>query len=90
MSPEYHQDGGNRLEEGLGSGPREMNESNVQTSTPSPKTEAQLEQHSQNSGLVRDAIIGLADGLTVPFALTAGLSSYVSLFLLSLPHQYLI
>ena len=34
-----------------------------------------LEPHSSNSELVRDAIIGLADGLTVPFALTAGLSS---------------
>jgi hypothetical protein len=34
-----------------------------------------MEQHSTNSGFVRDAIIGLADGLTVPFALTAGLSS---------------
>lgn len=28
-----------------------------------------------NSELVRDSIIGLADGLTVPFALTAGLSA---------------
>lgn len=35
----------------------------------------ELEHHSSNSELVRDAIIGLADGLTVPFALTAGLSS---------------
>jgi hypothetical protein len=34
-----------------------------------------FEQHTHNSGFVRDAIIGLADGLTVPFALTAGLSS---------------
>ena len=35
-----------------------------------------LERHTENDGLVRDAIIGLADGLTVPFAVTAGLSSY--------------
>ena len=35
-----------------------------------------LERHTENGGLVRDAIIGLADGLTVPFAVTAGLSSY--------------
>ncbi|KFH43150.1 Vacuolar iron transporter-like protein [Hapsidospora chrysogenum ATCC 11550] len=34
-----------------------------------------LERHTENDGLVRDAIIGLADGLTVPFAVTAGLSS---------------
>jgi hypothetical protein len=39
------------------------------------------EHHSQNGDVVRDIIIGFADGLTVPFALTAGLSSYV----LSLP-----
>ncbi|KAK2473433.1 hypothetical protein H9L39_15608 [Fusarium oxysporum f. sp. albedinis] len=34
-----------------------------------------LGRHTTQSGLTRDAIIGLADGLTVPFALTAGLSS---------------
>lgn len=42
----------------------------------------QLERHTTQSGFIRDAIIGLADGLTVPFALTAGLSSYVHLHLL--------
>ena len=31
------------------------------------------EPHNTNSGLVRDIIIGMSDGLTVPFALTAGL-----------------
>jgi hypothetical protein len=40
----------------------------------------EFEQHTKNNGFVRDAIIGLADGLTVPFALTAGLSSYVLLY----------
>ncbi len=40
-----------------------------------------IEKHTKNTGLVHDAIIGLADGLTVPFALTAGLSSYVDLSL---------
>jgi vacuolar iron transporter family protein len=35
-----------------------------------PHTEA----HSQYSHLIRDAVIGLSDGLTVPFALAAGLS----------------
>ncbi|ORY04689.1 Ccc1 family, partial [Clohesyomyces aquaticus] len=33
------------------------------------------EKHTEHGAVVRDAIIGFADGLTVPFALTAGLSS---------------
>lgn len=33
------------------------------------------EHHARNGIFVRDSIIGFADGLTVPFALTAGLSS---------------
>jgi len=33
------------------------------------------EVHSDHGEIVRDIIIGYADGLTVPFALTAGLSS---------------
>lgn len=33
------------------------------------------EGHSNNGSLIRDITIGFADGLTVPFALTAGLSS---------------
>ncbi|RHZ55406.1 VIT1/CCC1 transporter family protein [Aspergillus thermomutatus] len=33
------------------------------------------EEHSEAGAFVRDVIIGFADGLTVPFALTAGLSS---------------
>lgn len=40
-----------------------------------PDLEDQKDKHSDNSDIVRDAIIGFADGLTVPFALTAGLSS---------------
>ena len=36
------------------------------------------EQHSGHGDIIRDIIIGYADGLTVPFALTAGLSSYVA------------
>lgn len=35
------------------------------------------EKHTEHGAVVRDAIIGFADGLTVPFALTAGLSRYV-------------
>lgn len=33
------------------------------------------ESHSDHGDVIRDVIIGFADGLTVPFALTAGLSS---------------
>ena len=33
------------------------------------------EYHTKHGDLIRDSIIGFSDGLTVPFALTAGLSS---------------
>jgi hypothetical protein len=33
------------------------------------------EKHNGSGDVIRDVIIGFADGLTVPFALTAGLSS---------------
>src|ERR1700734_1622025 len=33
-----------------------------------------MESHANNSPLIKDIIIGMSDGLTVPFALTAGLS----------------
>src|SRR5580704_10430398 len=36
------------------------------------------EPHNNNSTLVRDIIIGMSDGLTVPFALTAGLSGVLN------------
>jgi VIT1/CCC1 family predicted Fe2+/Mn2+ transporter len=36
------------------------------------------EKKNANSGLVRDIIIGMSDGLTVPFALTAGLSGVLN------------
>ena len=36
------------------------------------------EPHKNNSDLVRDIIIGMSDGLTVPFALTAGLSGVLN------------
>jgi VIT1/CCC1 family predicted Fe2+/Mn2+ transporter len=36
------------------------------------------EEHSQASEVVRDAVIGMSDGLTVPFALAAGLSGAVT------------
>ena len=34
-----------------------------------------MEQHFDRPELIRDCILGLSDGLTVPFALAAGLSS---------------
>src|SRR5512141_2557779 len=42
-----------------------------------PQTE-HVEQHFKSSETVRDIVIGMADGLTVPFALAAGLSGAVS------------
>src|SRR5690348_18190378 len=36
------------------------------------------EEHLQSSDLLRDIVIGMSDGLTVPFALAAGLSGAVS------------
>jgi len=37
-----------------------------------------VERHFQGSASVRDVVIGMADGLTVPFALAAGLSGAVA------------
>ncbi len=39
---------------------------------------AHIEKHFQGSELLSDIIIGMSDGLTVPFALAAGLSGAVS------------
>jgi len=36
-----------------------------------------IEKHFQSSLMVRDVVIGMADGLTVPFALAAGLTGAV-------------
>ena len=36
------------------------------------------EQHFTSSNFVRDVVIGMSDGLTVPFALAAGLSGAIS------------
>lgn len=46
-----------------------------QSGTDSDQSSAHEERHAQHSVFVRDSIIGFADGLTVPFALTAGLSA---------------
>ena len=37
-----------------------------------------IEKHFQGSAAVRDVVIGMSDGLTVPFALAAGLSGAVA------------
>jgi VIT1/CCC1 family predicted Fe2+/Mn2+ transporter len=41
-------------------------------------TTPHLEKHFRGSESVRDVVIGMADGLTVPFALAAGLSAAVT------------
>jgi vacuolar iron transporter family protein len=41
-------------------------------------TSTHTEKHFAGSEIVRDVVIGMADGLTVPFALAAGLSGAVS------------
>ncbi len=43
-----------------------------------PHSGPHIEGHFQSSDSVRDVVIGLADGLTVPFALAAGLSGVVA------------
>ena len=45
---------------------------------PSSHTHTHNEEHFQQSKTIRDIVIGMADGLTVPFALAAGLSSAVT------------
>lgn len=43
-----------------------------------PSQAGHVEQHMQGSDILRDIVIGMSDGLTVPFALAAGLSGAVS------------
>src|ERR687884_1308073 len=40
-------------------------------------TNTHVERHFTGSALLRDIVIGMSDGLTVPFALAAGLSGAV-------------
>ena len=42
------------------------------------KEKVHKEEHFHSSELVTDIVIGMSDGLTVPFALAAGLSGAVS------------
>jgi vacuolar iron transporter family protein len=47
--------------------------------TPAPPTSpAHVETHFASTALVRDIVIGMSDGLTVPFALAAGLSGAIN------------
>src|ERR1700753_298448 len=48
----------------------------VETPAP-PASPHHIEGHFGSTALVRDVVIGMADGLTVPFALAAGLSGAV-------------
>jgi vacuolar iron transporter family protein len=49
------------------------------SSVPLPeKPQPHLEGHFESTATVRDIVIGLSDGLTVPFALAAGLSGAVA------------
>jgi VIT1/CCC1 family predicted Fe2+/Mn2+ transporter len=43
-----------------------------------PEAGTHLENHSTSSAMLQDIVIGLSDGLTVPFALAAGLSGAVA------------
>ena len=43
-----------------------------------PPPDQHLEHHFQSTDTVRDIVIGLSDGLTVPFALAAGLGAVAS------------
>jgi VIT1/CCC1 family predicted Fe2+/Mn2+ transporter len=49
----------------------------VPTSAP-PSPPPHIEKHFESTALVRDVVIGMSDGLTVPFALAAGLSGAVN------------
>ena len=49
----------------------------VETPAP-PASSHHIEGHFGSTALVRDVVIGMADGLTVPFALAAGLSGAVN------------
>jgi VIT1/CCC1 family predicted Fe2+/Mn2+ transporter len=47
--------------------------------TPAPPAHpGHVERHFESTALVRDVVIGMSDGLTVPFALAAGLSGAVN------------
>ena len=47
----------------------------IPRSTPTPE---HIERHFTASDTVRDVVIGMSDGLTVPFALAAGISGAIA------------
>lgn len=47
----------------------------IEVETASARSTPKSKKHDHRGVFIRDSIIGFADGLTVPFALTAGLSS---------------
>lgn len=58
------------------------------TRSKSKREAAHNENHNDYGDIIRDIIIGFADGLTVPFALTAGLSSLGSARLVVIGGEY--
>jgi hypothetical protein len=58
------------------------------TRSKSKRRAAHNEKHNNYGDIIRDIIIGFADGLTVPFALTAGLSSLGSARLVIIGGKY--
>jgi vacuolar iron transporter family protein len=58
------------------------------TRSKSKREAAHNEKHIGYGDIIRDIIIGFADGLTVPFALTAGLSSLGSARLVIIGGKY--
>ena len=50
----------------------------MQPYPPSMPTTPHIEKHFQATETVRDVVIGMSDGLTVPFALAAGLSGAIA------------
>jgi len=55
-----------------------MTEPTATATAPARPAGLHPEHHSTSSALLQDIVIGLADGLTVPFALAAGLSGAVA------------
>lgn len=52
-----------------------LRETSLGSSMTLPPTPSHVENHSDCREYIKDGVIGFADGLTVPFALTAGLSA---------------
>ncbi len=55
-----------------------MTPTNISNNTDDSPPSPHVERHFTSGELVRDIVIGMSDGLTVPFALAAGLSGAVA------------